>query len=154
MRWYGPNNATLTVAGDINTSEVVKLVEKYFGSINPGPKVEMPKIQMTSLKENRYISYEDKINFPMLAIAYPGPPTFHPDEPAIDVLMDILGGGKTSIFYKNFIKTQKAMMANAFNNADEVAGRIMFSIRVFPDKTLAETEQLITQSLKEFEEWN
>ena len=39
-RWYGPNNAVITVGGDVVTSEVVKMVEKYFGSINRGPEVK------------------------------------------------------------------------------------------------------------------
>jgi Predicted Zn-dependent peptidases len=39
LRWYGPNNATLTVGGDVNTQEVLKLAEKYFGSIPRGPEV-------------------------------------------------------------------------------------------------------------------
>ena len=38
LRWYGPNNATLTVGGDVKSAEVVKLVEKYFGSIPRGQK--------------------------------------------------------------------------------------------------------------------
>ena len=43
LRWYGPNNATLVVAGDVNTKEVVALVEKYFGSIERGPAVRRVK---------------------------------------------------------------------------------------------------------------
>ena len=40
LRWYGPNNATITVGGDVTPEEVVKLVEKYFGPIPAGPKVD------------------------------------------------------------------------------------------------------------------
>jgi len=40
LRWYGPNNATLTVGGDVSADQVVKLVEKYFGPIPAGPKVD------------------------------------------------------------------------------------------------------------------
>ena len=40
LRWYGPNNATVTSGGDVKTAEVVKLVEKYFGSIPRGPEVK------------------------------------------------------------------------------------------------------------------
>jgi zinc protease len=40
MRWYGPNNAVLTVSGDVNTAEVVKLADKYYGSIPRGPEVK------------------------------------------------------------------------------------------------------------------
>src|SRR3954465_6257660 len=40
LRWYGPNNATVTVGGDVKTADVVKLVEKYFGPVPAGPKVQ------------------------------------------------------------------------------------------------------------------
>ena len=41
LRWYGPNNATVTVGGDVTSEQVIKLVEKYFGAIPAGPKVEI-----------------------------------------------------------------------------------------------------------------
>src|SRR5205809_3863594 len=40
LRWYSPNNATVTIGGDVKTAEVVKMVEKYFGSIPKGPEVK------------------------------------------------------------------------------------------------------------------
>ena len=54
LRWYGPNNATLTIGGDVNPKAVVKLVEKYFGAIPRGPKVEdmppmVPGVSITAL---------------------------------------------------------------------------------------------------------
>src|SRR5690606_14353114 len=74
LRWYGPNNATLTVAGDVNPEEVVRLVEKYFGSIPRGPEVANMQPQPAKLTENKYISYEDNVRFPLLRIVYPGVP--------------------------------------------------------------------------------
>ena len=44
LRWYGPNNAAITIGGDINPKEVIRMVEKYFGSIPPGPEVEKMKL--------------------------------------------------------------------------------------------------------------
>src|SRR5574337_173570 len=80
MRWYGPNNATLTIAGDVKPADVVKLVEKYFGPIPRGPEVKnMPKMPAT-LTADRCISYEDNIRFPQLTIARPGVPTYDADE--------------------------------------------------------------------------
>src|SRR3954470_25040275 len=61
MRWYGPNNATLTIAGDVNPADVVKLADKYFGSIPRGPEVKNIAKQPGVLDKDRYISYEDNI---------------------------------------------------------------------------------------------
>src|SRR6476619_110872 len=59
LRWYGPNNATLTIGGDVKTAEVVKLVEKYFGPINRGPAVSPVKLDPVVISSDRYVSYVD-----------------------------------------------------------------------------------------------
>ncbi|MFC2126686.1 M16 family metallopeptidase, partial [Bacteroidota bacterium] len=123
LKWYGPNNATITIGGDVNVVEVVKLVEKYFGEIPPGPGVEKTTIDLPILDQNRYVSYEDpNIRFPRLSITYVSGPSFHPDEPALDCLAEILGQGKGSYLYKKFVKTQRAIAASAQNLTSELAG--------------------------------
>src|SRR4249919_3206005 len=59
LRWYGPNNAVLTIGGDVDTKEVVKLVDKYFGSIPKGPEVVPVKVPSVVLTTDRYVSMTD-----------------------------------------------------------------------------------------------
>lgn len=151
LRWYGPNNATLTVGGDVKPEEVVKLAEQYFGSIPAGPAVQDMQPMMPTLTADRYVSYEDNVRFPMLRMTFPVPEAGHKDELALDVLAEVLGQGKNSIFYKNFVKPQKAMNASTFNSTSELAGEFGISIMAFPNTKLAETEELVRQSLTEFE---
>ncbi|AKD04427.1 pitrilysin family protein [Pontibacter korlensis] len=151
LRWYGPNNATLTVGGDVKPAEVVKLVEKYFGSIPAGPAVQDMTPQVAQLDKDRYVSYEDNIRFPMLRMTYPVPESGHKDEPALDVLAEILGQGKTSIFYKNFVKEQKAMQASVYNSTSELAGEFSITVMAYPNTPLAQSEELARQSIAEFE---
>lgn len=151
LRWYGPNNATVTVGGDVKPAEVIKLVEKYFGSIPAGPAVENMKPVMAKLDKDRYVSYEDNVRFPMLRMTFPTPESGHKDEPALDVLAEVLGQGKNSIFYKNFVKEQKALSASASNSASELAGEFGISVMAYPNTSLAKTEELVRQSIAEFE---
>ncbi|PRY11937.1 zinc protease [Pontibacter ummariensis] len=151
LRWYGPNNATVTVGGDVKPEEVVKLVEKYFGSIPAGPAVQDMKPMVPALDKDRYVSYEDNVRFPMLRMTFPTPEAGHKDEPALDVLAEILGQGKTSIFYKNFVKEQKAMQASVYNSTSELAGEFGLTLVAFPNTPLAQTEELARQSIAEFE---
>lgn len=151
LRWYGPNNATLTVGGDVKPEEVVKLVEKYFGSIPAGPAVKDMQPQLAKLEKDRYVSYEDNIRFPMLRMTYPTPESGHKDEPALDVLAEILGQGKNSIFYKNFVKEQKAMQASVYNSTSELAGEFSITVMAYPNTPLAQSEELARQSIAEFE---
>ena len=86
MRWYGPNNATLTIGGAVNTKQVVEMVEKYFGVIPRGPEVESMKLPLVTLDGDRYVSYVDKnIRFPGLLFSFPTVPRYHPDEAALDL---------------------------------------------------------------------
>lgn len=151
MRWYGPNNAVLTVAGDVNTSDVVKLAEKYFGPIPRGPEVKPIPKQHAVLDKDRYVSYEDKIRFPMLYMAFPSVNGYHPDEAALDALSAVLSDGKTSPFYQTFVKPQIAMQANVSNPCSEVSGQFTISIIPYAGKTLAQMDSLVRVTLKEFE---
>ncbi|MFC6996952.1 M16 family metallopeptidase [Rufibacter roseus] len=151
LRWYGPNNATLTVGGDVTPEQVVKLAEKYFGSIPRGPEVKDMKLPAPVLTQDRYISYEDNIRFPMVQMTLPTVPAYHPDEAALDVLSRIIGGGRTSIIYQNLVKTQKANQAGSYHSTSELAGEFTLMARTFPNQTLAEMEKELRNALAEFE---
>ena len=152
LRWYGPNNATLTVGGDVNPTEVIAMVEKYFGVIPMGPKVEPMKLDAPVLDANRYVSYVDKnIRFPAVIFTYPTVPRFHPDEAPLDCLAEILGRGKSSYFYKSFVKTQKAIQASVSNPASELAGELSMFVLPFPGQTLGDFEKSVEQILVDFE---
>lgn len=152
LRWYGPNNAVLTVGGDVNTKDVVALVEKYFGSIPKGPDVQPVKLPAPVITANRYVSMTDNYaKLPMLRVVYPSVPSYNKDEAALDCLAEILGQGNNSIMYKNFIKGQKAVNANAFNSTTELSGEFTFSVVPYPGQKLADMEQMLRASMAEFE---
>lgn len=152
LRWYGPNNATLTVGGDVKPADVVKLVEKYFGSIPSGPAVQNMKLSAPVLEGDRYVTLVDNYaRIPQLIITYPTIPTFHEDEPALDCLAEILGQGKNSVFYQQIVKSQKALNASAFGQNSELAGVIRFSITPTPGTSLADSKKLLDDALKTFE---
>ncbi|MGV3540257.1 MAG: M16 family metallopeptidase [Rufibacter sp.] len=151
LRWYGPNNATLTVGGDVTPAQVVKLAEKYFGSIPKGPEVTNMKLPAPVLTQDRYISYEDNIRFPMLQMTFPTVPNYHPDEVPLDLLAEILGGSKTSILYQNLTKTQKAVQASAGHPASELAGEFSMTVLPLTGHSLADMEKELRNALVEFE---
>ncbi|HEX8659445.1 MAG TPA: insulinase family protein, partial [Hymenobacter sp.] len=151
LRWYGPNNATLTVGGDVKPAEVVKLAEKYFGPIKRGPAVAKPEATAPALAADRYVSYQDNVRFPMLQMVFPTVAHGHPDEIPLDALAKILGDGKNSLLYKNLVKSQKAVQAQAYQYNQELGGVMFFIALPFPGKTLDSTEYIVRNTLKEFE---
>lgn len=153
LRWYGPNNATLTIGGDVTAEEVVPLVEKYFGVIPRGPEVEDLNLDPVSVDADRYISYVDNnIRFPALLFTYPTVPRFHPDEAPLDYLSQILGTGRSSYFYQKFILTQKAINASTFHPVSELAGEFTMFVLPFPGQTLSGFETEMRGILSEFAE--
>ncbi len=152
LRWYGPNNATLTVAGDVTTDEVMALAVKYFGPIERGPEVENMEPQVPVLTEDRYVSHEDKIRFPLLQLSFPTVPNRHKDEAPLDVLSDILGGGKSSVFYQTFDKPQKALQSSVGHPCSELAGQMTFMVVSFPGANLKDVEAEVRAAIATFEE--
>jgi len=151
LRWYGPNNATLTVAGDVNPSEVVKLAEKYFGPIPKCPEVKNIEKKNSDIKTDRFISYEDNIRFPLLQVTFPSVPAYDKDEAPLDALASILSDDKNSIFYQNFIKKQQAYRASINNFSAEVAGMFIVGLYAMPTKNLSQMDSLMHASFIEFE---
>lgn len=154
LRWYGPNNATLTVGGAVKAEDILPMVQKYFGSIPRGPEVTDAAKAFVKLPETRYISMEDNVHLPLLYITFPTAYATHKDEAALDILSEILGGGNNSLLYKNLVKNQLAVQAAVSHPCRELACE--FSLYALPHpasgKNLADIEQIIRASLTEFEQ--
>ncbi|MGC4056944.1 MAG: pitrilysin family protein [Chitinophagaceae bacterium] len=151
LRWYGPNNAVLTVGGDVKTADVLKMVEKYFGSIPAGPAVSPVKLALPKISKDRYVSMTDNYaKVPMLRMVFPTPPQFSKDEAPLDCFAEILGQGNNSILYKNLVKTQKAVNVSVFNSATELSGEFTISVTPFPGQKLSDIEKAVRESIEEF----
>jgi len=152
LRWYGPNNATITIGGDVNTPEVVKMVEKYFGPIPRGPEVKDMPAMVPTLTKHRFASYTDNYaRLPMMVRAYPSTPNYDADLPALACLSQILGQGNNSVLYQQLTKKQLALQASCFNVPFELSGFLAFQIIPFPGKSLASMYYLLDNALDSFE---
>lgn len=154
LRWYGPNNATLTIGGRFDEAQTLAWVDKYFGPIPRGPEVANPDKPPVKLDKNRYISLEDNVALPLLYMAYPTVYLHHEDEAPLDVLMFIIGVGDTSLLYKNMVRNGLAVQASANHACQELS--CTFTMLALPNpqsgKTLADLEKIARDSLLEFEE--
>ncbi len=153
LRWYGPNNAVLTIGGDIDEAQTLEWVKKYFGSVPRGPEVSNPVYNSVSLDQDRYISLEDNVAIPLIYMSWPTVHVNHPDEAPLDVLMSILGSGKTSLLYKNLEKDGLAVQTQAGHGCSELSCQFVLLALPNPDKgkSLADIEAILRGSLDEFE---
>jgi zinc protease len=152
-RWYGPNNAVLTIGGDIDVMQTLQWVNKYFGAIPKGPAVNAPRKELVTLAQDRYVTLPDDVYLPLLQITFPTVYARHEDEAPLDVLSDILGGGKTSLFYKNLVKDGFAVQAVVSHPCQELACEFQLVALANPASgaTLTDIEQRMQQTLIEFE---
>ena len=153
-RWYGPNNAVLTIGGDIDEAQTLLWINQYFGGLKAGPKVENITKQLTRLAENRYYSFSDNISLPLLYISFPTVYGMHDDEAALDVFSNIIGNGPTSLLYKNLVKSGVAVQAGASHPCSELGCKMSFFALPNPQKgmELNKIEQVINDTLLEFEQ--
>tara|TARA_Y100001956_G_scaffold82655_1_gene104575 strand:+ start:2953 stop:5811 length:2859 start_codon:yes stop_codon:yes gene_type:complete len=121
LRWYGPNNAVLTIGGDLDVDQTLEWVNKYFGSIPAGPAVEKASKQPATLAEDRYITLQDRIQQPMVVVGWPTTYRGEDTQVSLDALANVLGSGANSLLYQKLVKTQKAVDAGAFQDCAELA---------------------------------
>ena len=152
-RWYGPNNAVLTIGGDIDEAQTLVWINQYFGELQPGPHVDNIEKQLITLAENRYDSFGDNVSLPLLYISFPTVYGMHEDEAALDVFSNIIGNGPTSLLYKNLVKSGVAVQAGASHPCRELACQMNFFALPNPQQgmELAKIEQVINDTLLEFE---
>lgn len=151
--WYGSNNAVITIGGDFDEQQTLQWLNKYFGTIPRGPSVEKQAKQPVTLSADRYLTLEDDVHLPLLQLTFPTVHARHKDEAALDVLADILGGGKTSLFYKNMVKDGFAVQAVVQHPCRELA--CQFELISLPNPQiimqLADLEKIVRDTLEEFE---
>ncbi len=152
LRWYGPNNAALTIGGDIDRLETLKLVNQYFGSIPAGPDVENLPKQPGKLDTTRHVTLEDNIHLPAIAMIIPTVYGSHADEAALDAAAKIMGQGQASLLYQRLVQTNRAVQANVSHRCRELACEMMFIVIQNPasGETLTEMESAIRETLEEF----
>jgi len=152
-QFYGPNNATLVLAGDFNPDSVKLLINKYFGEIKSHGEVAPRTAMVPSLEKTVKLYHEDNFaNVPEITLVWPVAEQYNKDAYALDFLAKILADGKKTPFYKVLIKEKKlTSRTSAFNYSKELAGEFTISIRANEGKTLKEIEDAVNEAFNRFE---
>ncbi|MFQ5570489.1 MAG: M16 family metallopeptidase, partial [Rhodothermales bacterium] len=114
--YYGANNLTIAIVGSVDTEQVRRLAETYFGRLPAGAKPEpVETVEPPQIAERRVIIEEQAQ--PFVFIGYHKGSFLHPDDAAFSVLSDIVSRGRTSRIYKRLVDEEKiALQAAGFNN--------------------------------------
>ncbi|MBT4825867.1 MAG: insulinase family protein [Flavobacteriaceae bacterium] len=143
-KYYIPNNATLTVAGDIDIPQAKKWIKDYFGPVPRGPEIQRNFPKESPITETiKAEAFDPNIQIPAVFLAYRTPGRNSRDARVLDVISTYLSQGKSSKLYKKLVDEQKmSLQVAAFNLNDED-----YSTYVILSLPLGETtlETLITE---------
>lgn len=146
--FYSPSNATLVVAGDINESETLQLIEKYFAEI---PSYETPASPIAPdfhLNENIYIEHKDNVQLPRLYLAFPTVKSYEPKDAELEILSDILSGSKNSRLNKRLVfDEQIAQDVSAFQFSGKYGGMFMIISTAKPGVEISDLKKKIFEEL-------
>ena len=133
--YYAPNNAVLTVVGDVDVNEVKKMVEKHFASIPSQPLPARADLSEPAQTKEKRVSQTDKLaKLPALATGYHIPPQNSPDFPAMALLVQILQGDDSSRWYQRLVKEKELTLdlsggLNYFGNEFDYTGPMIMTTR-------------------------
>ncbi|HDY76269.1 MAG TPA: insulinase family protein, partial [Candidatus Marinimicrobia bacterium] len=152
-QWYGPNNATMVIAGDINKREVKKLVKKYFGEIKSSPDNDDPEPMPVQLTETKRVYHEDNFaKSPRLTMVFPTVDQRHFDASALELLSQLLADGKKAPLYKVIVEEKKlAPNLYSYSGTQEIAGTFNIVIDAFPTSSLTDVEAAVHEAFARFE---
>ena len=94
--WYGPNNAVLVLAGDIDVATAKEKVARYFGHIPAGPTMAQPEVDVARRSESTREVMEDKVPQPRIYRVWNVAEVGNPDLDRLQLLGQVLGGSRSS----------------------------------------------------------
>jgi zinc protease len=147
--YYGANNLVVSVAGDIDTEEVLALVRRHLGRLRRSESIPRnPTLEPEQRGERRAVVQFD-LQAPLLAAAWHAPAAGHEDGPVLDVLSEILSSGRTSRLHRRLVyEEQEALYASGSYWAFQRAGVFYAFAGVRPERSVERTEELVFEEIE------
>jgi zinc protease len=147
--YYHPANASLSLAGDVETDQAFELADRYFGALPPGPPVQ--KVEVTArLAEGKTLVLEDRVELPRLYLSWHSPAMFASDDAELDIVADVLAHGKTSRLYKSLVYERRiATDVSAYQLSREMCSLFQIVCTASAGVTLGELHSAILAAVLE-----
>jgi len=151
--FYSPSNASLVVAGDIDPAAARRMVERWFGDVASGPLLQpmtVPGVMLTGVQKK---TITDRVQLPRLYLAWLTPPHFAPGDAALDVLADVLAGGKNSRLYKRLVyDMQIAQDVSAGQSSQALSSFFRIDATPQPGHTVEELQAVIDEEIAKLQQ--
>lgn len=147
-RFYGPENAVLAIAGDVETPKVRALVEKWFGSLPGKPAPVHQKPEPVPLREERRVTMEDRVQLPRLYVAWQTPKVFASGDAELDLAGQILSDGKSARLVKRLVMDERIAQDVSAGQSSQALGSMFLVVATpKPGISLERLEKEIDEEL-------
>ena len=147
--YYGPNNATVVIAGDIDVATAREKVEKYFGDIAPGPPIAKKETWIAKRTGEQRMTLQDRVPQARVYKVWNVPEFGNIELVHLDLVSDILAQGKSSRFYNRLVYTdQIATDVSAFYSPGELGSQFRIQATARPGVDLADVEAALGEELE------
>ena len=149
--YYGPANAVVAVAGDVDAEEILRKVTAYFGDIPSGPTLERQEVNIPNKVYDSRQVYEDRVPETRILFAWNSPEFGSKEDLYFDLISSILTSGKNSRLYQKFIyKDQSASAAVSFQSSSEIASEFIAWLNVKPGQDAEKLEKELWDEIDKF----
>jgi zinc protease len=147
QRFYHPANASLAIAGDIDPAAARDLVHRYFADLPAGPRPDpVPETPRPAHASRRIL--EDRVELPRLYLAWITPPLYAEHDAELDLLADVLAGGKDSRVYRRLVYDERiATEVAAYQNSREAGGYYQLVATAVPGVPLGRIEAALCEEV-------
>ena len=145
--YYHPANASLSLAGDIETGRAIELADRYFGDLPAGPRPARVTAHAGLSREYRLL-LEDRVELPRVYLAWHSPAMFADGDAEMDLLADLLANGKTSRLYRTLVYERRiAVDVSAYQGSRELGSFFLVAATAAPGQSLSDIAAAIDAEL-------
>jgi zinc protease len=145
--YYHPSNASLVLAGDIETARAFALAEQYFGELKAGTR-PAPVVASAALGREHRLVLEDRVELPRVYLAWLSPAMFADDDAELDLAADLLANGKTSRLYRTLVYQRRiALDVSAHQHSRELGSFFLLAATAAPGQSLTDLASEIDAEL-------
>ena len=146
--YYHPSNASLVLAGAVETERAFELAEKYFGELPQGER-PAPMRRTAALSCEHRLMFEDRVELPRVYMAWHSPAMYEEGDAEMDLLADLLANGKTSRLYRTLVYERRmAVDVSAYQSSRELGSFLLVVATAAPGKSLTDIASAIDQELQ------
>ncbi len=144
--YYGPSNAVIVLAGDIDPQTALEKVKKYFGDIPPGPPIAKYESWVPKMTGSHRQLMQDRVPQARIFKVWNVPQWGTKESMLLNLFSDVLASGKTSRLYKRLVYDEQiATNVSSYIDDNEISGQFYIDVTIKPGEDLSKAEKMIDE---------